>query len=109
MNIINRFAEIKTRLHKLGFRAVRWPELLDSPRRADGFLRAVVHEDDDRVQLVRFAANEMVNWELDLPMSLPVAVFDAALAAACAEVGARPRICQAKLNGRAVRVTVPQD
>ncbi len=109
MKNTSRFTEIKSRLHKHGFRAQRWPELLDSPRRADGFLRVIVHEDDDRVHVVRFARNEMVNWELDLPMSLPVPVFDAALAAAFAEVGARPKTYQAKLNGCAVRVTIPQD
>lgn len=109
MKITSRFAEIKSRLHKSGFRPSRWPEHLDSPRRANGFLRVLVLEDDHRVQLIRFTANEMVEWELDLSMSLPVAVFDAAFATAGAEVAARPKTYATVRNGKPTRVTVPQD
>lgn len=108
MDTLSRFAEIKFLLAKNGFRSNRWPELLDSPKRPDGFLRVIVHEDDHRVQLVRFTLHEVIMWELDLSMSLPPAIFDAALNAAFAECGVKPRTYRTKLNGREVRVTVPE-
>ncbi len=107
MNIIARFAEIKARLQQMGFRSNRWPDLLDSPKSPQGFLRVVLFEGDERIQLVRFDGREFVLWELHLALSLPTAVFDASLAAACADAGVQPKTYRARLNGRPVRVTVP--
>lgn len=98
---------LPARLLALGFTNTLRAEWLDSPLGADGFLRVVI-EPEGRLELYRLTRNEVLQWELKLSVHLPETILSAALTAAFIECGVKPKTYRAKLNGREVRVTVPE-
>lgn len=107
MNAQSFAANLPARLLALGFTNTLRAEWLDSPLRADGFLRVVI-EPERRLELYRLSRNEVLQWEMKLSLHLPEPIFCAALNAAFTEIGVKPKTYRAMLNGRPAMVTVPE-